>query len=427
MRVSKMAENLIASEIITLSNKIKAKMAAGASIYNLTIGDFNPELFPIPEMFHDEIIKAYQAGHTNYPMANGMPELREAVASFVERKSGVSYDKDEVLIASGGRPLIFSAFMALVDAGDKVIYPVPSWNNNHYAYITNAEKIEVPTRPEDNFMPDADLLAPYVKDATLLALCSPLNPTGTVLSREQLAGICELVLAENKRRGPDEKPLYVFFDQIYSNLVYSDEPHLNPVMLYPEMRDYTVMMDGMSKGFCATGVRLGWGFGPRHVIDKMKAICTHTGTWSPKAEQIAAAKYLNDEEAVDSFLEDLHAKLKARLNGFYDGIIKMKGAGFPVDAITPQAALYLTVKIDALGYNTHEGEILDTYSKVQAFVLDHAGVALVPFNCFGSSDTPWCRLSVGTIAMEDIPKVLDRLQGALSKLSTAKIPSGVEK
>ncbi|MEZ4684689.1 MAG: aminotransferase class I/II-fold pyridoxal phosphate-dependent enzyme [Bacteroidia bacterium] len=196
--------------------------------------------------------------------------------------------------------------MSLVDPGDKVIYPVPSWNNNHYAYIADAQKIEVQTRPEDNFMPDAALLAPHVKGATLLALCSPLNPTGTIFSREQLAGICEMVLEENKRRGPDEKPLYIFYDQIYSSLVYGEEEHFNPVMLYPELRDYTVMMDGMSKGFCGTGIRLGWAFGPRHIIDKMKAICTHTGTWSPKAEQIAASIFLRNDEAVDSFLEDLH-------------------------------------------------------------------------------------------------------------------------
>ncbi|MFK7971346.1 MAG: pyridoxal phosphate-dependent aminotransferase [Bacteroidia bacterium] len=420
MKVSQMAENLIASEIITLSNSIKAKMAAGASIYNLTIGDFNSELFPIPEELRQNIIQAYQDGHTNYPMANGMPELRQAVADFVKREQGITYDADEVLIASGGRPLIFSAFMALVDPGDKVIYPVPSWNNNHYGYITEAEKIEVETAPEDNFMPDAELLAPYVEGATLLALCSPLNPTGTVFSREQLSGICEMVLAENARRGPDEKPLYVFFDQIYSNLVYNGQ-HLNPVMLYPEMRPYTIMMDGMSKGFCGTGLRVGWGFGPRHVIDKMKAICTHTGTWAAKAEQIATAQYLNDADAVDAFSQDLHVKLKTRLDGFYAGILSMKDAGLPVDAITPQAALYLTVKIDARGYSTADGNLLDTYAKVQEYVLNEAGVALVPFNCFGATDTPWCRLSVGTVAMDDIPAITNRLQTALSKLTQAAV------
>jgi aspartate aminotransferase len=415
-----MAENLIASEIITLSNAIKAKMAAGASIYNLTIGDFNPKLFPIPQYFSDEIIQAYKDGHTNYPMANGMPELREAVSYFINRSQQLEYSADEVLIASGGRPLIFSAYMSMVDPGDKVIYPVPSWNNNHYAYISDAQKIEVQTRPEDNFMPNAELLAPHVKDATLLALCSPLNPTGTIFSKEQLSGICELVLAENKRRGPDEKPLYIFYDQIYSSLVYGEEGHLNPVMLYPELRDYTIMMDGMSKGFCATGVRLGWAFGPRHVIDKMKAICTHSGTWSPKAEQIAASKFLVNDEAVDDFLDDLHVKLIARLRGFYNGIQALKDKGFPVDAVTPQAALYLTVKIDALGYTSPSGELLDSYAKVQSYILDQAGVALVPFNCFGASASPWCRLSVGTVAMDDIPKVLASLENAIAKLHPSK-------
>lgn len=416
MRVSKMSDQLIGSEIITLSNAIKAKIAAGASIKNLTIGDFNPEIFPVPQAFLDGIIKAYQQGHTNYPMANGMPELREAVAAFIARTQGTEYDAEDVLIASGGRPLIFSAYMALLDEGDKVIYPVPSWNNNHYTHILHGQKIEVPTRPEDNFMPNAELLQPYVQDATLLALCSPLNPTGTVLSKEQLSGICEMILAENKRRGPDQKPLYLFYDQIYSHLVYTDEGHLNPVALYPEMRAFTICMDGLSKAFCATGVRLGWGFGPSDVIAKMRAICTHTGTWSPKAEQIAAAAYLQNSEKVDSFLTDLKNKLHARLKGFYKHIQTFKSAGLPVDAIVPQAALYLTVKIDALGYKTPAGNVLETYADVLNYILDDAGLALVPFNCFGAQASPWFRLSVGTVTMEEIDPIMERLQQALQVL-----------
>ncbi|MFM7770281.1 MAG: pyridoxal phosphate-dependent aminotransferase, partial [Bacteroidota bacterium] len=265
MRVSNMAENLIGSEIIKLGGEIRDRIQQGEQIYNFTIGDFNPKLFPIPNELKSAIVEAYEQDLTNYPVANGVAELRNAVVELLKQKQALNYSADEILVAGGARPIIYAIFQAIVDPGDKVVFPVPSWNNNHYTHLSHANQVFVETLPEDNFMPNANILKDHVKGASLLALCSPLNPTGTVFSREQLESICDLVLHENATRGENEKPLYVMYDQIYSLLTFGDTEHLDPVSLRPEMRKYTVFVDGISKSLAATGVRVGWGFGPAFI------------------------------------------------------------------------------------------------------------------------------------------------------------------
>ena len=273
MKLSHLAETLVGSEIVKLGNQIKERMRQGEHIYNFTIGDFDSSVFPIPQELEDEIVAAYKHHFTTYPAAEGILELRQSVSQFLKEREGLEYGVNEIQIAAGGRPLIYSIFRALVDKGDKVIYAAPSWNNNHYAYLTSANAVEVKTTPENNFLPTADDLRPHLDGAVLLALCSPLNPTGTMFTKDQLSEICELVLAENKKRGDDEKPLYLMYDQIYSNLTFGEE-HVDPVSLFPEMKEYTVYIDGISKCLAATGVRVGWGFGPAHIMDKMKALLT---------------------------------------------------------------------------------------------------------------------------------------------------------
>lgn len=416
--VSKMADSLIGSEIIKLGNEIAEKIRSGEKIANMTIGDFDPAVFPIPEKLMEEIITAYREGHTNYPMANGVPELRKAVATFTNDLLGLEYSPDEVLIAGGARPIIYGIYSTLVDPGDKVIYPVPSWNNNHYCHLHQAQAAEVECLPENNFMPLAKDIRPHLKDAVLLALCSPQNPTGTIFSQHQLEEICDLVLEENRRRTPGQKPLYVMYDQIYCALVYGGRTHYNPVSLRPELRPYTIFVDGISKSFAATGVRVGWALGPQFIIDKMKAILGHIGAWSPKAEQIATARYLNDKAETERFLQHMSEEVTARLQAFYEGFEELRKEGYPLRCVEPQAAIYLTVSIDLKGRKTQDGKVLNSTADVTAFLLGEAGLAIVPFSAFGASrESTWYRLSVGTAKKNGEAEVFNRLRKALTSLS----------
>ncbi len=417
LKVSQMAENLIGSEIIKLAAEIQNRMKTGEKIYNMTIGDFDPKIFPIPKELEEEIIRAYKNNETNYPAANGIEKLRVAAQHFIKTNQGLDYGLDEFLIAGGGRPLIYATYITLLDSGDKVIYPIPSWNNNHYTHLITCQKIEVLTKAENNFMPTAGEIAPHVKDATLLALCSPLNPTGTTFTKNNLEEICDLVIAENNRRAEDEKPLYILYDQLYWTLTFGETKHYDPVSLRPELKQYVIYIDGISKSLSATGIRVGWSFGPKQIIDKMKSILSHIGAWSPKPEQVASANYLMMDDAVNTFLTDYKQKIQQRLNGFYAGFKKLQEKNYPVECIAPQAAIYLTLRIDLRGAVTAEGKHIETMADVTAYLLDEAKMALVPFFAFGSEkESPWFRLSVGTTKLEDVDACILSLENALSRL-----------
>lgn len=419
LKVSKLAENIIGSEIIKLSGEVNEKIKKGEKVYNLTIGDFNPTVFPIPSELKQAIIKAYEDGHTNYPAADGMPELRNAVSNLLKLRGNLDYAPDEIVIAGGARPFIYSIYRVLVDEGDTVVFPVPSWNNNHYTYLNNAKEVVVETKAENKFMPTADDLKPHISSANLIALCSPLNPTGTTFKKKDLEEICDLILAENeKRNAENKKPIYLMFDQIYWALTLGDTQHYNPVSLRPAMKNYTVFVDGISKSLAATGVRVGWCMGPKKIIDKMKMLLTHVGAWAPKAEQIATASYLSNLNSYDSYLVEIKNKINDRLVGFYNGFKSLKAEGYNVDAIAPEAAIYLTVQFSLHGQKTAEGKTLNTTKDVTRYILDVAQVALVPFYAFGASDdSSWYRLSVGTCKLEDVDIVISNLRSALSKLS----------
>lgn len=418
LKLSTFADSLIASEIVRLGAKIKEKMRSGEKIYNFTIGDFDPEIFPIPEMLEKEIITAYLNRQTAYPAAEGEFDLREAVSAFIKRYMDIEFTPQEVLISCGGRPLIYAAYRTVVDAGDKVIYPVPSWNNNHYVHFNHGVHVPIEATAENNFMPTAEQLAPHIKGAALIAICSPLNPTGTTIKKEELEKICDLIIAENVTRGEGEKKLYLLYDQIYWTLTYGETQHYNPVSLRSEMKNYTIFIDGISKSFASTGVRVGWALGPEAVMVKMRSLNSHVGSWAPMAEQKAVAKFLLNDVAVDEYLEKFKKRIEQRLRQIHDGLQQLKQEGLPVDSISPQAAIYLTMKVDLAGKKTADGQVLENQDQVTAYILNEAKLAIVPFYAFGASaDSAWYRLSVGTCKSQEIPAMLEGLKNAILKLS----------
>ncbi len=418
MKLSHLSETLIGSEIVKLGGEIREKIRQGERSYNFTIGDFDPAIFPIPKELENAIVDAYRQHFTNYPAAEGNLDLREAVHSFIKDEEQLDYSTNEILIASGGRPLIYTVFRAIADKGDKIIYAVPSWNNNHYTHFVSGEHVVIEAGAETNFMPTADAIRPHVKDAVLISLCSPQNPTGTTFRKEELEAICDLVLEENKRRSDTEKKLYVMFDQMYWHLTFGSIQHYNPVSLRPEMKEYTIFIDAISKVFAATGVRVGWSLGPATIINKMKAILTHIGAWAPMAEQKAVAQYLADREGIKKYLAHFKSEILERLQRIYEGFTALKNDGFAVEAIAPEAAIYLTIKMDLAGKKTADGILLDTQADVTAYLLNKAGLAVVPFYAFGApKHSPWYRLSVGTCKKEEIGEMLGKLREALTGLS----------
>src|SRR6267143_1123498 len=385
-----MARGLIGSEILRIGAEIRAAQARGDKICNLTVGDFSSKEFPIPAALREGVLRALAAGETNYPPSDGVLRLREAVREFYRTRLHLDVPLEATVIAGGSRPVIFAAYSALVEPGDVVVYPVPSWNNNHYCHLVGARGVPLTTRAEEDFLPTAAALQPHLRSARLLALNTPLNPAGTVLREDELRRITEAVVAENRRRArTGEKPLYLLYDQVYWMLTFGKARHETPVHLVPESAPYVIFVDGISKAFAATGLRVGWGVGPPAVIAAVRDFLGHVGAWAPRAEQVATAEVLRDGAAMDA-------------------------TGLPVRHISPQGAIYLSVQFDLIGRRG-----LRTNDEVRSYLLREAGFAVVPFQAFGlEGETGWFRLSVGAVSLRDIDEALPRVEAALRKAAS---------
>ncbi|HTI62134.1 MAG TPA: aminotransferase class I/II-fold pyridoxal phosphate-dependent enzyme [Gemmatimonadaceae bacterium] len=416
-RVSNLANELRGSAILRIAGEVRQLAKEGKRIADLTVGDFSSSQFRIPRELEDGIIDALRQGETTYPPSIGLESLRSAVVQFYRERLAVDISLPSVLIASGARPAIYATYRALVDRGDRVIFGVPSWNNDYYCEIVGAKAVMVDCDASTNFQPTADALRPFVRDARMIALNSPLNPTGTLFDAATLAGICDLVLEENARRGTNERPLYVMYDQVYWMLTFGGARHVDPLSLRPDIAPYLVIVDAISKAFASTGLRVGWAIAAPDVIRPMNDIIGHVGAWAPRAEQVATARFLGETAAVDAYLEVMHRDATRRLDAVYDGLTGLRDDGLPVDCVRPQGAIYVSARFPLHGMQTRDGRTLRSDDEIREFLLHEAGLAAVPFSAFGAvGDRGWFRLSIGAVSVETIETVIPVLRRALSEL-----------
>jgi aspartate aminotransferase len=414
-RVSQVAATLVGSEILKIAADVRALVASGQSVCNLTVGDFAPSEFRIPSALEHGIVNALHRGETNYPPSDGTMPLREAIRALYMRELGFTPSMESVIVTGGSRPGIYATYRALVDPGDRVVYPMPSWNNDHYVQLVGAQGVTVPTEPSARFLPTRASLERAVRGARLLALCSPQNPAGTAYTADELRAICALVVEENARRGSGERPLYLMYDQVYWTLTFGDTRHEHPIGVCAEVAPYAVYVDGISKALAATGVRVGWVVAPPDLAKPMSGLIGHVGAWAPKAEQGAVASYLDDPATVAADRAELVAGVRQRLDALYDGLVAMREEGLPVDVIAPAGAIYLSARFAIGGRTLSNGARLDDDESIRAYLLRAAGLAVVPFHAFGvPGDSGWFRLSVGAVSLSQIADMLPRLRSALA-------------
>jgi len=416
--LSGMAKRLRGSEILRISAEVRAASASRA-VCNLTVGDFDPRQFPIPAPLRDLLVQALSAGETNYPPSDGLLSLRQAVVEYVSREHGVTFPLESVVITGGGRPAIYGAVRCLVDEGDTVLYSVPSWNNDHYSRFVGARERVIAADRERGFQPTADELAPWLGEATLLCLCSPGNPTGTVLPAEELRAILEAVVQENGRRAMSgQRPLFVLYDLMYGSLLFEGLEHPHPLAMVPEAAPWLVIVDGISKAFAATGLRVGWALGAPAVIARLKDFLGHVGAWAPRPEQVATAAFLRDSAAIETFRATMTAALLARLDALHSGFNALRDEGYPVDCVRPQGAMYLSLRLNLAGRSVGGVTIADNEA-IRKLLLERAGVAVVPFQAFGlSGESGWFRLSAGAVSLEDIRGAMPRVRSLLEGVTT---------
>lgn len=409
LAVAPILNTLQPSAILALAANVRRLKAQGREICDLTVGDFSSKEFPIPEALDDGVRAALKAGHTNYPPPDGVPELKEAILRFYRRELGLDYPPGSVVVAGGARPPLYASWRLFAEAGERTVSFVPSWNNGYYAHLVQSDHRFVRTEASTNFFPTVAQVEAELPTARLVMLNSPLNPTGTAIAPDVLAGIAQAVVDENRRRA-GKRPVMLVYDQVYWMLTFGGATHPNPVSLVPEVAPWVVQIDAISKSFAATGLRVGWAVMPPHLAPRMTGFLGHLGAWAPRAEQVAAAALLDRPDLISAYHATMRAGVEARLQRIYAGVLDMKARGLPVDAISPQGGIYLSFQADParLGFRTND--------EIGAYLLDEAGVAVVPFQAFDLyEDTGWFRISVGAVGLGELDGALERLEAALRR------------
>jgi aspartate aminotransferase len=205
------------------------------------------------------------------------------------------------------------------------------------------------------------------------------------------------------------------YDQVYWMLTFGATTHVLPTALRPEIAEHTIYVDGISKAFAATGLRVGWAAGPRDVIARMSDLLGHVGAWAPRAEQVATAAMLEARDEVAAFHATMMRDVQARLDLLYAALTAWRAEGLPVDAVPPMGAIYLSARFALNGARLPSGEMLATNDDIRRWLLREASFAVVPFQAFGDDEeSGWFRLSVGAATLEQIDATLPRVRAALA-------------
>ncbi len=407
-RLSEMANGMERSRILTIAASVREMISQGKEVAPFTVGDFSPEQFEVPNELISGIIEAVSERETNYPPAAGIPELRDSLAKWMDHKYGLDVGSNGIIVGSGARPVLYASFRLFLEPGDGLAHGVPAWNNHYYVHLNDAVDIPIPGTPESRFLPTEEGIKRRIKDIRVLILNSPLNPTGTCFTETEMRNICNVILAENNiRKQEGRKPVILVYDQVYSTMTAPDITHIHPVQVSPDMFEYTITLDAISKSLTGTGLRLGWMAIPPDLAPPVIALIGHMGAWPARPIQKAAAKLYAQPKLLDSYFEELDIRIYDRMSVLQSRLSRM--SEFGVDFVKPEGGIYLTVHFDlfdVLGVSSNE--------EIRQWLLESAGVAIVPFQAFGlEEETGWFRISIGAVSIADIEAAMDRLESAL--------------
>jgi aspartate/methionine/tyrosine aminotransferase len=367
--------------------KAKALEAQGREIIHLEIGE--PD-FDTPANIVDAAVEALRNGQTHYTPANGVPPLREAIAEEVSKTRDISVDPDQVVVVPGGKPIMFFVLLALCEAGDEVIYPNPGFPiYESMINFVGAKPVPTPLLMEKEFSFDLDEFRRLVTDRTrLIILNSPANPTGGVLSAEDLAQVAEIALAHQ---------IPVLADEIYSHILY-DEAFAS-IATIPGMQDLTIILDGYSKTYAMTGWRMGYGVMPIELAQQITKLMVNSNSCTAAFTQIAGVEALTGpQEAADAMVD----AFRQRRDLIVAGLNEIPG----FRCLLPKGAFYVFPNIEGTGQNSQE---------LADYLLGEAGVALLSGTCFGVYGEGFLRLSYAN-SETNINKALERIKDAVARL-----------
>jgi aspartate/methionine/tyrosine aminotransferase len=367
--------------------KAKALEKQGKDVVHLEIGE--PD-FDTPKNIKDAAIKAINSGYTHYGPSAGIPELRETIAQYISKTRGIKADPDEVVVTPGAKPIMFFSILALVNPGEEVLYPNPGFPiYESMANFVGAKAVPVPLKEENDFRLDQEYVKEKItKKTKMIILNSPENPTGGVLTRDDLKTIADCIA--------DRDDVFVLSDEIYSRIVY--EGNHESIASLPGMKEKTIILDGFSKTYAMTGWRLGYGVMRKDLAQKVAQLQTNSNSCTCTFTQIAGIEALKGSQAEP---ERMDAEFKKRREVIVSGLNNIKG----ITCKKPRGAFYAFPNITGTGMNSH---------KLGDHLLYNAGVAVLPGTSFGKFGEGYLRLSFAN-SIENIKKALDRIAKALEK------------
>jgi aspartate/methionine/tyrosine aminotransferase len=367
--------------------KAKALEKQGKDVVHLEIGE--PD-FDTPKNIKDAATKALNSGYTHYTPSAGMPELRQAIAEYISKTRKIDVVPEEVVVTPGGKPIMFNSILALVNPGDEVMYPNPGFPiYESLINFVDAKPVPIPLKEENDFSLDPEYVKQKItKKTKMIIINSPENPTGGVLSRDNLKVIADCVA--------DRKDVYVLADEIYSRIIY--EGKHESITQFPGMKEKTILLDGFSKTYAMTGWRLGYGVMNKELALKCAQLTTNSNSCTSTFTQLAGVEALKGPQTEP---ERMVAEFKKRREVIVTGLNNIKG----ITCNKPRGAFYVFPNITGTGMDCR---------KLGDHLLYNAGVAVLPGTSFGKFGEGYLRLSFAN-SVENIKKALDRIAKALEK------------
>ncbi len=380
------------SATLAVDSRAKELKAKGMDVVNFGVGE--PD-FDTPEHIKEAAIKAIKEGFTKYTPVGGIDELKEAIIEKLERDNGLNYEKANILVSSGAKHSLYNIAQALFGPGDEVIIPSPYWvSYPDQVLLNDAQPVIIETRQEDDFMLRPEVLKEKITSRTkAIIINSPSNPTGFIYTKKALEEIAEIALKHN---------LYIISDEIYEKLIYDGEKHISIASLSEEIKNKTIVVNGLSKSHAMTGWRIGYAAGPEEIIKTMTKIQSQsTSNPTSIAQKAAVAALRGPQDCVEQMRQEFEKRrnyLVKELNSIPQISCKM-----------PKGAFYVFPNIGKiLGKNGINSSV-----DLSIYLLEKALVAVVPGSAFGAEE--YIRISYAT-SMENLSKGIDRILKALEEL-----------
>lgn len=394
LKISDRASNINPSLTLAIDAKLKQMISEGIKVYGFGAGE--PD-FDTPEYIRKAAIEAINIGFTRYTAAQGTMDLRKAICGKLERENGIKYNPNEILVSSGAKHSLSNAFAAILDPGDEVIVPVPYWvSYTEIIKLNGGIPVLVRTKSENDFkITKEDFEAAITSKTKAILINTPSNPAGSVYCKKELESIAETALKHN---------IYIVSDEIYERLTYDGIEHVSIASISEEIKDITILINGMSKAYAMTGWRLGYAASNERIIKAMSSVQSHAVSHPSSITQYAATVALNGPQDDVKYMVK---EFEKRRNYMYKRINEIKF----LNCKKPQGAFYVYVDISNILNHELDGKTIENSIDLALVLLDKSKVAVIPGAAFGTDN--YIRLSYAT-SMNTIIEGLNVLEDFLN-------------